>query len=143
MLQTRNYILICLLLFIGSTCFGQSKKTLKVVDKQLVLNSSVEYKEVEKYLQATRDSLNQVLESWVSDWQSKIHSLQTICFFDSEEQRKSRQKKLKKEEQLLLSFGQYRGDTCDIIEKEIEVLAFNVHFRKIQYGKRIRRNYSN
>ena len=106
------------------------QKTLKVVDKQLVLNSSVEYKEVEKYLQATRDSLNQVLESWVSDWQSKIHSLQTICFFDSEEQRKSRQKKLKKEEQLLLSFGQYRADTCDIIEKEIEALAFNVILEK-------------
>ena len=124
-------MLICMLFFIGSICFGQSKKTLKVVDKQLVLNSSVEYKEIEKYLQSTRDSLDQVLESWVTDWKSKIQSLQTTDFFgNSEEQRKSRQKKLKKEEQLLYSFGQYRRDTCDIIEKEIEVLAFNVILEK-------------
>ena len=97
-----------------------------MVDKQVILNSSPEFKEIENHLAITWDSLDQVGQSWVNDFQKRNQKRSTCDHRPlSEDEIKIIQENFNKEAQIIYSFADYRTDTCLIIKKEIEALVFD------------------
>ena len=126
MRKFRKYLILYLLFFIAISCFGQSEKTIKIVDKQLVVNSSLEYKAIEKYLQATWDSLDQVGQAWVNDFQKQYQNPPCFAPSLSADQLKLLEERLNQAEQVIYRFADFRSDTCLMIGEEIKALAFDI-----------------